>query len=105
MEDNKQLFLIGNPLLDISVELKDNAVLDKYELQHGMASLAGEKQMPIYDELWAMEGRQAIPGGSALNSARSANYFLKNKGAEGKVTYFGCIGNDEKGKVLEDDLK
>jgi adenosine kinase len=105
MEDNKQLFLIGNPLLDISVELKDNTVLDKYELQHGMASLAGEKQMPIYDELWNMEGREAIPGGSALNSARSANYFLKNQGLEGKVTYYGAIGTDEKGKTLEEDLK
>jgi hypothetical protein len=43
MEGKKQLFLIGNPLLDISVELKDNTILDKYELVHGQASLAGEK--------------------------------------------------------------
>jgi len=70
-----------------------------------LASLAGEKQMPIYDELWGMEGRLAIPGGSALNSARSANFFLKNKGHASKVTYFGAIGNDDFGKVLEDDLK
>jgi len=99
-----QLFLIGNPLLDISVELKDNSILEKYELEQGLASLAGEKQMPIYDELWNMEGREAIPGGSALNSARSANYMLKNQGIEGKVTYFGCIGKDEKGAALEKDL-
>ena len=100
-----QLFCIENPLLDISVVLKDNAILDKYELQHGMASLATEKQMPIYDELWAMEGREAIPGGSALNSARSANFILKNQGHEKKVTYFGCIGKDEKGEFLEKDLE
>jgi adenosine kinase len=97
MEDNKQLFCIENPLLDISVELKDNTILDKYGLQHGMASLAEEKQLPLYDEIWAMEGRLAIPGGSALNSARSANFMFKNQGLTGKVTYFGCIGNDEKG--------
>jgi hypothetical protein len=36
-----QIFFIENPLLDISVELKDNSILDKYKLQHGMASLAG----------------------------------------------------------------
>jgi hypothetical protein len=30
-----QLFFIENPLLDISIELKDNSILDKYELQHG----------------------------------------------------------------------
>uniref|UniRef100_A0A7S3FUY3 Adenosine kinase n=1 Tax=Strombidium rassoulzadegani TaxID=1082188 RepID=A0A7S3FUY3_9SPIT len=100
----KQIFFIENPLIDISVELKDNAILDKYELQHGQASLAGEKQLPIYDELWNMEGREAIPGGSGLNSARSCNFMLKSQGAEGKVTYFGCIGDDEKGKTLQKDL-
>jgi adenosine kinase len=60
--------------------------------------------MPIYDELWALPERAAIPGGSALNSARSANYFLKNSGVEGCVTYYGGIGEDEKGAFLEKDL-
>lgn len=104
MEGKKQIFLIGNPLLDISVELKDNAILDKYGLQHGQASLAEEKHMPLYDELWALPDRAAIPGGSALNSARSANFVLKNQALEGAVTYYGCIGEDEKGQVLEKDL-
>ena len=49
-----RLFLIENPLLDISVELNDNTLLDKYELQRGMACLATEKQMPIYDEIYSM---------------------------------------------------
>ena len=61
--------------------------------------------MPIYDEIWGMEGRLAIPGGSALNSARSANYYLKQQGLEGLVTYYGSIGTDDKGAVLEKDLK
>jgi adenosine kinase len=102
---SKQLFVIGNPLLDISIELHDNAILDKYELQAGHASLAGDKQMPIYDELWNMEGRETIPGGSGLNSARAANYMLKNQGQEGAVTYFGSIGKDEKGEALQNELK
>jgi hypothetical protein len=72
--------MIGNPLLDISIELEDSAILDKYSLTHGHASLATTDQMPLYDEIWNMPGRSAIPGGSALNSARSANYFLKNIG-------------------------
>ena len=93
-----QIFFIENPLLDISVELKDSSsLLDKYKLQHGMASLAGAEQFPIYEELWHMEGREAIPGGSSLNSARAAGFFLKNQGIQGKVSFFGCIGNDEKG--------
>lgn len=99
-----QLLFIENPLLDISIELKDNTIIDKYELQHGMASLAGEKQIPIYDEIWGMEGRESFPGGSALNSARACNYVLKAQANEKKVTYFGCIGKDEKGDVLEKNL-
>ena len=34
--------------------------------------------MPIYDEIWNMSEKIAVPGGSAMNSARSTNYMLKN---------------------------
>ena len=51
--------------------------------------------MPLYDEIWNAEGRIAIPGGSALNSARATNWMLKNLGFINNVTYFGCIGDDE----------
>lgn len=78
MENKDQIFFIENPLLDISVECNDNTIIEKYGLQAGMASLAAEQQLPMYDELWNMEGRQAIPGGSALNSARSTNFMLSN---------------------------
>jgi adenosine kinase len=61
--------------------------------------------MPLYDELWAMEGCQKIPGGSALNSARSLNFILKNQGSTTKVVYFGSISKDEKGETLEKCLK
>ena len=77
------IFYIGNPLLDISCELKDSTLIEKYALSKGQASLATPEFMPLYDELWNMEGRQAIPGGSALNSARSTNFMLKGMGQEG----------------------
>ena len=69
-----------------------------------MACLSTDKQMPIYDEIYNMAEVQLIPGGSALNSARSANYMLKHAGITEKVTYFGSIGKDDKGKVLENDI-
>ena len=56
--------------------------------------------MPLYDELWGMPEKQAIPGGSALNSARSTNFILKKQGLANKVIYFGSISNDEKGAFL-----
>ena len=71
-----QIFVMGNPLLDISVDMDDDSLLKKYELDSGMAILAEEKHMPIYDEIWNMPNREAIPGGAALNSARAANYML-----------------------------
>ena len=36
------------------------------------------------------------PGGSALNSARAQKYANPN----GSVAYFGCVGNDERGRAL-----
>jgi len=36
----KQLLIIGNPLLDISIDMNDNSLLDKYNLGHGLACLA-----------------------------------------------------------------
>merc|ERR1711907_770111 len=51
-----------------------------------------------------MEGRMAIPGGSALNSARATNFMLKNQGIANKVTYFGSVGKDERGETLTKNL-
>lgn len=96
---------MGNPLLDISYEATDTALLDKYDLKLGHAKLAEDKDMPLYDELWNLQGTLFIPGGSGLNSARSINFMLKNQGHPGKVTYFGSIAQDTKGEVLEKCLQ
>ena len=52
--------------------------------------------MPIYDEVWARADKMTSPGGSALNSARAQKYANPN----GSVAYFGCVGNDERGRAL-----
>ena len=96
-----RIVMIGNPIMDISIEDQDRTYLDKYKLELGQASLATEEQLPIYDELYNLEGRQIIPGGSALNSARAAQHMLGKLGSDAKVAYFGCIGADEKGEALE----
>jgi adenosine kinase len=98
------LVAIENPLLDISIELENDELLKKYELQHGQACLADAKHLPLYDELWRMEGIQRIPGGSSLNSVRSANFMLKTTNP-GKCAFFGSIGNDDIGKTLEKELE
>lgn len=60
--------------------------------------------MPLYDEIWRFEGVQKIPGGSSLNTVRSANHMLKDTHPK-KCAFFGSIGNDEVGKVLEQELE
>ena len=69
--DKLAIMIFGNPLLDISVEVSDNTILEKYGLTHGQASLCTPEQVQIYEDLLAMEGVQTIPGGSGLNSARA----------------------------------
>lgn len=98
------LVAIENPLLDISLELKDDAILTKYELQHGQACLADAKHQPLFAELWAHADKLTIPGGSSLNSVRAANHMLKDA-APGKCAFFGSIGNDEIGQTLQKELE
>lgn len=42
------VFGIENPLLDLSFEFSNDEILKKYNLEHGLASLATETQMPLY---------------------------------------------------------
>lgn len=98
------VFGIENPLLDISKEFSDDEILKKYNLQHGMASLATEEQKPLYDEIFNAEGRELIPGGSTLNTIRATNFMLKDTHPK-KTVYFGCIGNDTVGETLEKELE
>lgn len=69
-----------------------------------MACLAAPHQLPLYEELWNLEGSIKIPGGSCLNTIRSANFMLRET-LPNKCTFFGCIGNDDEGKVLERELE
>ena len=98
------IIAIENPLLDISIDLENEDLLKKYELTHGLASLASEKQLPLYDEVWAVPKKMTTPGGSSLNSVRAANYMLTAAGHTRRTAFIGSIGNDEFGRTLETEL-
>jgi adenosine kinase len=102
VEQKTELILLGleNPLLDISVDLYNEDLITKYNLQKGLACLASPEQMPLYDDIWTMEGKKTFPGGSTLNTIRAANFMLKDKFAK-QCAFLGCIGKDEYGRVLE----
>ncbi len=56
----------------------------------------------MYKELLDTAGVELIPGGSTLNSCRATNFLLKQ---DNLCSYYGCVGKDEFGKLLEDTLK
>jgi len=95
-----------NPLLDISIDDHDASILQKYTLQAGQACLAADHHMPLFEEAFTKEGRQLIPGGSALNSARACGWaFSKETPGKGVVGYMGAIGKDVRGDALTEAVK
>lgn len=90
------LFGIGNPLLDISVEFSDNAILEKYQLKPNDQILAEEKHQPLYPELESQPNVQYLPGGAAQNTCRAVQWCLQNQPEATSATiYTGSVGNDD----------
>jgi len=95
------LFGMGNPLLDLSVSLDGivgTVFLKKYNLEANDAILAGGEHVPMYEEMAGAFDVEYIAGGATQNAVRVAQWLL---GKKKSCTYFGCIGNDKFGKVLQ----
>lgn len=91
----------GNPLLDISCTV-DAAFLAKYGLQPDNAILADEKHTPMYKELTEKYDSTYTAGGSVQNTFRVAQWILQKPNL---TVFFGCVGNDEFSKILEDKAR
>jgi len=95
------LFGMGNPLLDLSVSLEGivgSVFLKKYGLESNNAILAEKEHVPMYEEMAGAFEVEYIAGGATQNAIRVAQWLL---GQKKSCTYFGCIGNDKFGKVLQ----
>jgi adenosine kinase len=93
------LFVIGNPLLDISANVPQD-FLEKYELKTGNAILADpQKHLPLYGDLVKNFPVEYIAGGAAQNSARACQWMIQSPSA---TSYVGCVGNDENAKHIKD---
>lgn len=91
------LFVLGNPLLDISAEV-DKDFLDKYGLEPNNAILAEDKHKDMYEDIVQKFKVEFVPGGAAQNTTRVAQWLI---GIPNATTYTGCIGKDKFGKILE----
>eukprot|EP00758_Cryptobia_borreli_P002470 Tbor_TRINITY_DN3054_c0_g1::TRINITY_DN3054_c0_g1_i1::g.17442::m.17442/K00856/E2.7.1.20, ADK; adenosine kinase len=95
----KKLYIQCNPLLDISARV-DDALMGKYKIEKGAASLVTEDQMGLYADLEAIPGCVYIPGGSGLNTARVAQW-MSDASKKSFVSYTGCIADDKYGEILK----
>ncbi|KAH9580175.1 Carbohydrate kinase PfkB [Trypanosoma melophagium] len=103
MSTHDKLFVQCNPLLDVSACVSAE-FMKMYKLERGTASLLGEHQKNIFDDLEKMPDVKYVPGGSGLNTARVAQWILQApKGTF--VTYVGCAADDRYGKILRESAE
>jgi len=101
MVEPGSVFIVGNPLLDISADVP-LAYLTKYDLKPANAILAEEKHLPMYPELIRQFSVEYSAGGAGQNTARAIAWMLGKKDIP---NYIGCIGDDEYGKTLSQAAK
>ena len=85
--------------------VEDKVVIEKYKLEPEEFNLATEEHKSLFFDIFAQNKTKFIPGGSALNSARAANFMLKCCGHDDKIVFCGSINNDGYGLNLEKELK
>jgi adenosine kinase len=76
--------------------------LDKYDIKRGLACLATEKELPLYDEIKKDSNIKYLAGGATQNSIRGAAWALSASGQKGVAHMTGSISDDENGKLLKD---
>jgi len=90
---------IGNALVDVLTQLKDDNLLKELELPRGSMQLVeAERSAQIQEESKALK-KQMASGGSAANTIHG----LAKLGME--TAFIGSVGKDETGKFFEEDLK
>jgi adenosine kinase len=100
MSSGPAILGLGNPLLDISIEVSDTALCTKYGLKMGDAILASDPHKPLYAEIVDTFGPkvQYIAGGATQNSIRVAQWM---SGTAGSTAYVGAVGDDAFGRQLK----
>lgn len=90
---------VGNALVDIISVLKDDSILEKFDLPRGSMTLVDtELSKKIYDATYS-EKSELSTGGSVANTMRSFASLGGNGG------YLGKIGNDKLGEIFKQDFE
>ena len=85
-----------NPLLDISAHVEPD-LLVRYDLKANDAILAGAKHANLAEHLQKNYSVTFSAGGAGQNTLRGAQHLLPPN----STRFFGCVGKDQNGKILE----
>jgi sugar/nucleoside kinase (ribokinase family) len=95
----KKIIGIGNALMDVVVQLPDNALLGECNLPKGAMIMVDQNTSVNISQKTAHFNRVVAPGGSVANTISG----LANLGAAS--AFIGKVGNDEMGKLYHHELK
>lgn len=95
----KKILGMGNALTDVLVQLDNETHLEKLGLPKGSMQLVDSDKNTAVQEYIGNMSKQMIAGGSASNTMRGIACL------GGYSTFVGMVGNDEVGKVFEQELK
>ena len=94
------VFGLGCPILDIRASV-DQDFLDKHNLPANGIFVADSSHEDLYDDLINSDFQvDYIAGGSCQNSLRAIGWILGRNNSN-CVSYFGTIGGDHFGKLME----
>ena len=95
----KKILGIGNALVDVLVEIKDESIFNKFGLKKGgMEMISADLKNEIHREIHGLK-QTVASGGSTSNTM----YGLAQLGAP--AGYIGKIGNDETGAFFKKDME
>ena len=95
---------VENPLLDITVNVDEN-FLTKYNLEANAAILAGPEHLPMYSEIKSFPDAFYSAGGATQNAMRTAQWMLGGNKVESRVTYMGCVGDDDNMHKMKESVE
>jgi len=93
------LLVVCNPLLDITVSV-DDPFIRKHGKEPGLASLATDADLPLFEEIQLLADVKYSAGGAGQNTARAVSFMSPTKSL---VHYVGCVGADANAQLLRDE--
>jgi len=90
---------IGNALVDVMIQLKENSVLEKFHLPKGSMTLVDRDLSNVIHIETAGFPKKKSSGGSAANTIHG----LAHLGI--KSSFIGKVGNDEMGRFFKKDMQ